>query len=61
MWIDKETIAYIRMGYSTMVVTNAIFSVIYFPYIIYKKDKEVNESQKQSNLEKETIKNPHNF
>lgn len=61
MWVDKETIAYIGMGYSTMVVATAIFSVIYFPYIIYKKDKEVNESQKQNSFEKETIKNPHNF
>lgn len=61
MWIDKETLEYIGIGYSTMVVANVIFSVIYFPYFLYKKDKEVNEPQKQSNLEKETIKNPYNF
>ncbi len=61
MWIDKETLEYIGIGYSAMVVANAIFSVICFPYFLYEKNKEVNEPQKQSNLEKETIKNPYNF
>lgn len=57
MAIDKQTLEYIGLGvYGVLCVASAILSVTYVPYILYKKNKEFNESKKQNKLEDLTLK-----